>query len=257
MLPSNNTVGRIRLHFKSLESTNDFATGIVSKINPSDGLVVSTDFQSKGRGQFGRKWDGVAGQNVAMTAILRPQSLKADHQFFLSKMAAVAVCETLSELKISNIGIKWPNDIVVDGEKICGILIQNTITGKEIKWSVVGIGINVLQRKFEGEFNRKPTSVVLKSPYEDAFDVRSVESILLKQLNALYNQLKMENFGRIDDMYHHWLEKIGENIRYKLMSENAVKTGILDSVDKSGHICILHQGKLLRYAMGDISILSV
>ncbi len=255
MLPSNNTVGRIRLHFKSLESTNDFATNIVSKINPSDGLVVSTDFQSKGRGQFGRKWDGAAGQNVALTAILRPQALQADDQFFLSKMAAVAVCETLSELRISNIGIKWPNDIVVDDEKICGILIQNTLTGKEIKWSIVGIGINVLQREFEGEFNRKPTSVALKSPYEDAFDVRSVELILLKQLNALYVQLQRGKFERIDDMYHHWLEKIGENIRYNLRSENVVKTGILDSVDKTGQICILHQGKLLRYAMGDISIL--
>ena len=254
MLLSNNTIGRIRLHFKSLESTNEFAMHILSKINPTDGMVVSTDFQSKGKGQFGRKWLGNAGQNLALTAILRPQSLQADHQFYLSKMVAVAVCESLSELRITNIGIKWPNDVVVDGEKICGILIQNSLKGKVIKYSAVGIGMNVLQNEFPGDFNRRPTSVALKSPYEDSFDVRYVESILFKKLDYMNMILRKAAYELIDEMYHFWLENRGKTIMFRVKEENVNRTGILTSVDEHGHLCIMGEEQNFKFAMGEITI---
>ena len=254
MLPSNHVIGKIRLHFRSIDSTNDYAMHLVSKINPSDGLVVTTDFQSSGKGQFGRKWHGMPGQNIALTVILLPRILKADMQFYISKAISIAVAEAIQSFTNKPVLIKWPNDLIIQDRKISGILIQNVLVGKLIKSATIGIGLNVLQKEFDGEFKRRPTSLISESGDESDIHIRKVEKTLMKAIGKWYNKLLAQDFTAIDAAYHQKLEHYNETISYTLGTSVEYKKGILHEVDANGKIGLLEEGVLKSYALGDISI---
>lgn len=117
------------------------------------GLVVAAREQTAGRGQRGNTWESGPGLNLSFSIVLRPAGIHPARQFCISEAVALAVAETVEEELRSNgvddpVYVKWPNDIYVGDRKICGILIENTITGTHIDKSVVGIGLNVNQREF-------------------------------------------------------------------------------------------------------------
>lgn len=117
------------------------------------GLVVAAREQTAGRGQRGNTWESGPGLNLSFSIVLRPGDLHAARQFCISEAVALAVAETVEEeLRRNGVGdpvyVKWPNDIYVGDRKICGILIENTVTGTHIDKSIVGIGLNVNQREF-------------------------------------------------------------------------------------------------------------
>lgn len=117
------------------------------------GLVVAAREQTAGRGQRGNTWESGPGLNLSFSIVLRPAGIHPARQFCISEAVALAVAETVEEELRSNgvddrVYVKWPNDIYVGDRKICGILIENTITGTHIDKSIVGIGLNVNQREF-------------------------------------------------------------------------------------------------------------
>lgn len=128
------------------DSTNLFAKNLLSKSEPTDGIVVITDKQTKGKGQFGNTWQSEEEKNLTFSIITMPTFLKPNHQFYLSKITAIACVQTLSNITNSPFKIKWPNDIYYKNKKIAGILIENSITSQNIIDSIIGIGINVNQR---------------------------------------------------------------------------------------------------------------
>lgn len=255
MLPSNHTIGRIRIHFRSLSSTNEIVAELVSKINPTHGMVLSTDFQSSGKGQFDRIWLGNAGQNIAMSIFVEPRFLLPSQQFYLSKATAVAVCHLLEDLGISDVAIKWPNDVLAGGNKICGILIKNVLSGMNYKHAIVGIGLNILQTEFEGQYNRKPTSVKLQMREAIIPEVRVIERLLLAHFEKMYEKLELGEKDWINQEYHHYLFGYGKPVWYRLPVGNEVGKGILREVDETGKLCVDAEGQTLRYLMGEIALL--
>ncbi len=170
-----------------LEMTESTNKTVRSHINELDNMsVVSAISQSEGHGQHGREWVSEAGRNLTFSILLKNPPLKADEQFSISEMTALAITSLLAENDIEAT-IKWPNDIYVGDRKICGILIENSLAGKTIEWSIIGIGLNVNQTIFP-ERLPNPTSMMLQnaSAGKEDYDLKTL----------------LEDFIRIFTEYH-------------------------------------------------------
>ncbi|MDE6417654.1 MAG: biotin--[acetyl-CoA-carboxylase] ligase [Duncaniella sp.] len=116
------------------------------------GAVVRAVAQTAGRGQRGNSWEAEPGQNLTFSMMLRPEGIDAAAQFAVSEAVALGVADVLARhIPGEEITVKWPNDIYAGDRKICGILIENTLAGREIVRSVAGIGVNVNQRIFRSD----------------------------------------------------------------------------------------------------------
>lgn len=144
--PSNeeSASGLIRCHFSKLPSTQDYLSSWVSKTRPPAFSVVSADVQTGGRGQYGRLWEDFGG-NLALSFVVYPDGLRADQQFLLQMWSAISIFDALADLGLdrARLRIKWPNDILMDGKKLAGILLQSSISGSYIRHAILGVGINV------------------------------------------------------------------------------------------------------------------
>ena len=167
------------LHFDELPSSNDYAKAHCRQLD--DLTFISASFQSAGKGRLGRRWNAHKGENLLFSILIKNRPM-IDSGPFLSLIAATAVSSTLEEEYKVHASIKWPNDVYVDGKKICGILLE----GQGDECIVIGIGINVNQTEFDGDYRVPPTSLscILRHPIDlDSFRERlfaNLEKALLR-----------------------------------------------------------------------------
>ncbi len=138
--------------------------------------------QTAGRGQRGNNWEAEPGRNITLSLMLRPEGLAAVRQFEVSEAVALGVSDLLMELGVENVAVKWPNDIYVDDRKICGILIENALSGSLISHSIAGIGLNVNQRRFRSDAPNPVSLIQLTGREHDlpALAERMIELILAR-----------------------------------------------------------------------------
>ena len=208
-------VGQNCIHLKSIDSTNSYASQLIGDIKPVDGTLIYTFEQQNGRGQRGNTWESEPNKNVASSFILHPAFLHVNKQFSLTKIISLAVADVMAELlkpsdKTSAIKIKWPNDIYVGTKKIAGILIENTLRESYIQNSVIGIGINCNQTKFNAGINA--TSIALINNQE--IDLMAVIEKLSECVEARYLQLKANKLESINASYIQNLYQLNEWCNY-------------------------------------------
>ncbi|MEO8589836.1 MAG: biotin--[acetyl-CoA-carboxylase] ligase [Flavobacteriales bacterium] len=141
--PRTSIIGGRILEYDSLASTNKTAADLLSTSGVGHGAIILAHEQTDGRGQRGRSWISRSGLDLTFSIVLRPQNLRADAQFALAKIAALAVHDVVQHHVKGDVRIKWPNDILVDRRKVAGILIKNEVVGELVMSSIVGIGLNV------------------------------------------------------------------------------------------------------------------
>ena len=129
--------------FDSLESTNKTATELLRLSKVQHGAVILAREQTVGRGQRERAWMAQPGLDLTMSVVLEPAALRAEEQFVLGKLAALAVADVARSIVAREVRIKWPNDVLVERRKLAGILIKNEVVGELVQNSIVGIGLNV------------------------------------------------------------------------------------------------------------------
>jgi len=181
-------LGSALIHYQSVTSTNDVARDLALAGAP-EGAIIIADEQTAGRGRQGRSWTSRPGEGLYLSAVLRPR-IPAGQSPILALVSAVAVAETLSlDFEIAA-DIKWPNDVLASGRKICGILVESAIEGERLTYVVVGIGVNLTQREFPDEIREHATSLLRES----GLTVSSKEfaARLLPRLDAMY-QMAMSN----------------------------------------------------------------
>lgn len=139
-------------------STNSYLLSVARELDAD--TVVYTPCQTDGRGQKGNRWLAEPGLNATFSYLYRPEAILAREQFCISEAAALAVSQVLAQLTGERIMVKWPNDIYHGDRKICGMLIENSLDGRNVEHSVIGIGINVNQREFD-PYAPNPTSLAL------------------------------------------------------------------------------------------------
>ena len=133
----------------AIDSTNTFLKEISSAETLEDYTVVVATQQTKGRGQMGKQWQAKAGENLTYSVFKRIKGLTFSNQFYLSIVTSLALYKTLKFYNVPNLFVKWPNDILSDKKKICGILIENVIKKGELNAMVLGVGLNVNQTIWE------------------------------------------------------------------------------------------------------------
>jgi len=136
------------IKLSATESTNSYIKALMAATDLGDFTVVTTKEQTKGRGQTDATWESEPGKNLTFSILKRHVGLEAHHHFLISMCVSYALYNVLSGLGVPRLSIKWPNDILSGALKICGILIENSISGHKIRTSVIGIGLNVNQITF-------------------------------------------------------------------------------------------------------------
>jgi BirA family biotin operon repressor/biotin-[acetyl-CoA-carboxylase] ligase len=226
------------LHFlHEVESTNTYAMNLLRNVNGIEGTIVYTDNQTKGKGQRGALWSSGIAQNITTSIILKPQFLGIENTFYLSKISALAVYDVLTEILGNSqydIKIKWPNDILVNRQKIAGILIENNFTNTTIQYSVIGIGLNVNQKDF-GDFDTIATSLKLITGAD--YDRNIILEKLCVNLEKWYFKLKEQKLTLIDECYLNCLFGMQQTLNFT--DANQVNfTGKILGVTKGGQLNI-------------------
>lgn len=155
------TIGHPLLELGSAGSTNEVAAELLERGEVGHGAVVWAHEQTAGRGQRGRTWSSEPGLDLTFSVVLKPRALRADAQFVLGKIAALAVWDVVRGHVPGEVRIKWPNDILVERRKVAGILIRSEVVGEWVQSAVVGIGLNVNSTGFPEEL--AATSLLLAS----------------------------------------------------------------------------------------------
>lgn len=223
-----------RIHFKEIDSTNNCAK---EKRGEGQDLIITAERQTGGRGTKGRSFESKEG-GVYLTSLRFYEDFLAKDAFKIMSGAAVAVCETLRFFGLNPV-IKWANDVFVNGKKICGILIENTLSGNKISSSIVGIGLNV-NTAFEGELKNIATSMCLESG-----KTFSVETVTEKLMEELLKDRTMED-------YHAYLGFMGKRVTLILGDEHAPAT--LLSVDDEGRLHVEINGEKRIFSSAEVSI---
>ena len=139
---------------ESVDSTNNYAMALVQKGDANSGDAVFALDQMAGKGRRGKQWESTKGENIILTVITGMEWLSVLNQFQVSVAVALAGYELISRYTTEEIKIKWPNDLFINDRKAGGILIENVIKGQLWQWSIIGIGINVNQEKFQDNIGR-------------------------------------------------------------------------------------------------------
>ncbi len=220
--------------FESIPSTNDYAKQ--KRVEGKD-LVIVAKSQSGGRGTKGRSFSSSLG-GLYVSVLSFYDDFLAREAFRIMQNAATAVCLTMEEYGLKP-SIKWPNDILVNGKKICGILIENTFLGDKVRSSIVGIGINIYN-PLEEELKDIATSILLETGKEIA--VEEVEEKLLKHL---YNADTWRK-------YPQYVAFIGEEVTL-ICGEERIRAKVL-GVDKEGNLLGLTAEGERKFSSAEVSL---
>lgn len=216
------------------------------------GTVVYTDRQTAGRGQRGNSWESEPFKNVTMSILLRPENVAPNQQFWLSEISALAVERVLSKY-IGNVSIKWPNDVYYKDFKICGMLIEHSLSGGKINYTIPGIGINVNQRVFLSDApnpislanvlgHEVPTSEILDGLVDEILTMcdqlpEKAEEIHREFLSKLYRRDGFHEYqSTIRSASADGLSVLEEGEHFQACIVNVHPDGMLDLMTTEGHI---------------------
>ena len=198
------------IYYKQLDSTNTEIARLAAQ-GAVHGTVVVADAQSAGKGRRGREWESPAGENIYMSILLRPNCVP-DRAPMLTLVMAYSVAKVLRQLGFSDVQIKWPNDLVHSGKKICGILTEMQLKGSEIDYVVVGVGINVNTSKFPEELKDTATSLYLERGR--IFDREAMVESVVEHFDKEYRQfLKQQDLSFLREAYNRMLVNVGREVR--------------------------------------------
>ncbi|MCH2234567.1 MAG: biotin--[acetyl-CoA-carboxylase] ligase [Crocinitomicaceae bacterium] len=228
----------------AIDSTNNFAANLLKTTKPTNGTVILTKCQEKGRGQRGNVWESESGKNIICSIILYP-GIKIKDQFKLTQLFSIAVIKFLEAYGIEG-KIKWPNDVYVKDEKIAGILIENSLQGSLIKSSILGIGLNVNQVKFASS-----VATSMRNVTERKFDLEELINNFLNVSFQEFNRLLMNNDPNLKNTY---LENLyGLNQPRKFMDKEGEFEGVIKGVDAFGLLIVEKNGKQVQYDLKEIT----
>lgn len=233
---STNTLftGKTVVYLPTCLSTNDVAASLARLAGTAQGTVVWAGQQTAGRGQQGNHWQAEPGQNLTCSFVLYPRFLPLSQAWYLAIVAALAVHNTLSEIMPDQlVQIKWPNDVLVNGKKCCGILIENQLEGQRLRHSITGIGINVGQTRFD-----MPTATSIALSSSQTLHPGQVLEKLCHHLEGFYLQLQAGRLRQLKARYEGLLAGTGE-WRVFLRADGTAVTAQVQGVSNDGRLQLL------------------
>ncbi|NBC58173.1 MAG: biotin--[acetyl-CoA-carboxylase] ligase [Bacteroidetes bacterium] len=225
----------------STTSTNTLAK-VLNKNMKEKSFCVSAEFQTEGRGQLNSKWQSSRSENLMFTVVFNDLDLEIENQFVLNAMVCLRILKVLKSNNIPNIRFKWPNDILSEQFKICGILIENTLNKNLIKSSYVGIGLNVNQSYFEN----LPQASSLKNIIQKSVDRHQLLQALIEELETIPEALKTYSPQHIINTYKQNLYNFERDSIFTLASGES-HTGKITDVQLDGKLCVEFKSRKQSY----------
>lgn len=248
-------VGRRLIYFRHLASTMDEAARMAQE-GTETGTVVLAEEQSAARGRFRRQWVSPPG-NLHISVVLRPST---EVLRYLSIMSGVAVVRAIRKATGIRSTIKWPNDVMIGGKKVCGILVENTLRGDTVQHSVLGIGVNVtFDPSAVDELSGKATSLNQEAGTE--VDPEALLRHLLQELDNLYLPLRQARGAPTDiagskPVIEEWrglLETLGKRVEVTWVED--VYRGYAEDVDDAGNLLLrLEDGSVATLPAGEVTL---
>ncbi|MCR4911311.1 MAG: biotin--[acetyl-CoA-carboxylase] ligase [Bacilli bacterium] len=231
------------IHFESVDSTNLYIKHHYLELD--DFTFVSSDYQSEGKGRYDRVWKSQKGENLLFSLLIKEKYLVAKGGY-LSLVAAVSVSELLDKYGFKNITIKWPNDVYINDKKVCGILLEGQIP----EYIVIGIGINVNQKDFIGEYHATPTSLILEGGKE----------VVLHQFKRDMFDILIKNISNIDLLHHQFKSYFHKHNHLdkkeiKFLYDGEYLIGTVKGIDDNFNLIVTSNNKEIKVSSGEISIL--
>lgn len=197
----NNRLGKPLLFFEEIGSTNDVLKERATAGAP-EGCLVVAGRQTRGRGRLGKKWLSLPSQGVYLSVLLKPR-WSALEAAFINMLATVAVARALERFGLENVMLKWPNDILARGRKIAGVLVESRVSGSQIDFVALGIGVNVRHQPGDLAEFEHATSCRM-----EGVDVEC-DDVLVRVLNELDACYHLMQCGDRNGVMREWAERHG------------------------------------------------
>lgn len=253
-------VGKKILYFDSIDSTNNYAKKIAME-DAEEGLTVVAGSQSGGRGRIGRSWDSPPDTGVYMSVILKPLLPPGEIQV-VTLAAAVAVAKVIEEITGMKPGIKWPNDVLLDGRKVCGILTEMNSEIERVNFVVLGIGINYTRKQGEFPHELRDKAISLAAfAGNHGIDMGkwcklAVIRAVIQEMDKLYKMILLKRYKEITDMWKEYSVTLGSEIR--IISGVAEYTGTAEDITEDGSLVVASSdGSIRTVQSGEIFIRGV
>lgn len=236
--------------YDSLDSTNEEAKRLAEQGAPH-GAVVTADMQTAGKGRRGRSWVSPPGTNIYFTLIVRPE-FAPEKASMLTLIAAHALARGIARETGVVPGIKWPNDIVIDGRKVCGILTEMSVEQNSIRHVVIGAGINVREQSFPPELAEK--AIALDTACGRSVDRARLLKAVLEAFREDYEDFcKTESLTGIRDSYNRLL--VNRDREVCVLEPGGEYRGISRGITDTGELIVERQdGSLCKVFAGEVSV---
>lgn len=237
-------------YFPCLDSTNTYLKEVAGKDAPH-GTVAVADRQTAGKGRLGRSWSSPTGSSVYISYLLRPD-IAPTHASMLTIVAALATARAVEEITGLVTGIKWPNDIVINKRKICGILTEMSADMDRIEYVVIGIGVNVNMTQFEEEIADRATSLRIEGGKSVSRSQLIVK--MLSYFEAYYEQfVKTEDLSAMLDDYNERLVNRGREV--KIVERQREWQAVAMEINQDGELLVkLSDGTVKKVMSGEVSV---
>lgn len=239
-----------RYHFEIIESTNKKA-GLLAREGAPHGTLVTADVQEAGVGRRGRSWSSEKDAGIYMSMVLRPE-IDTNHASMLTLVAAMAVQKAMEQMCETEVPmIKWPNDIVLNKKKVCGILTELSLVGADIEFVIIGIGINVNNKAFPEEISETASSLFLELGRE--IDRELLITKVWDNFKLYYEQfLKTKDISLFQEEYEKVLVNKEENVR--VLDPLDEYTGVAKGVTSTGELIVDTEGERTLVSGGEVSV---
>ena len=239
------------IKLNAIDSTNTYLKKLSKEVTLEDEVIVHAKNQLAGRGQRASTWRSNPGESLTFSVFKRVDKLPAENQFLLVMLTALAVKDVLNDIKVPNVTIKWPNDILSRSKKLCGVLTENTLQKTVITSCISGIGLNVNETTFEN----LPAATSIRLAIEKKVDMEEVFLAVVESVLKRLRGISVFDFQKIKQEYEASLfrkNKVSTFERPLGLRFNGVITGIMDT----GALLIEHEnGTTEQFQMKEIKLL--
>lgn len=242
-------IGREIVYFETVDSTNNAARELALK-GAGEGLVIIADSQTSGRGRLNRVWVTPRSSSIAFSMVLKPPIKPCDIPG-ITLVMGTAVCRALRRMGFLQAGIKWPNDIVLNNKKVCGILTEMSNRVDNVNYVVAGVGINVNTEEFPQEIRAAATSLSKESG--GYVQRREVLVSVFEEFENLYDGFKAEGLKSIMDEYRSYSVILGNCVKVDSINES-FNGEVCDITDEGLLVIRMDDGSLRQVISGDVSI---
>jgi len=243
-------IGRRIEYYEELESTNTEALRLALE-NAPEGTVVIADAQSEGRGRLDRIWESPPSLNLYLSVVLRPD-IPAAASSLVPLMIGVAVADIISKYGPGQVRLKWPNDVLIDGKKICGILTEMRTKADRVHFIIVGIGVNINMRKLDFPRGIRETATSLRILTECELDRIDVAIRLFESLERWYRIFLSGGEAAIREKWLQYADIIGKRIEVVFKSET--QRGTVVGLDEHGALLLEGETGVQQVLAGDVYI---